>query len=533
MVIPIPPYAPTGRVNRIVPFTMHDGETYLTMLERLREYLNGVIESVNKGLTDNDEYFASEVNTLITTVNNALATHNEGLDDFKDATIADVNAIVADLNARADAWLAGSVSVGDPVVSELIESGAETRPALDAAIDVKVAASAATINAAKADVQHTHSAADIGSGVLSPARFPAATTAVAGAVELATSAEAVAGADSSRAVTPAGLTDWFAAVQPARKRAVFFGSSNVQNNVPGVTMWPVTLCNARGWTNHNYGVPGGGYLVGPDTFMVQAQRAVAGMSASDRGVVGHVFVGDASNDARTMQSYGAVYAAAKTLYGYIRQNFPNARIVVIPQIWPSDAKKYAPYTYDARWNASAVNTAMAQREALADFRNALFADESWTWLTGNDSAMDKLNDVHPGNSGNALIARYVDRVIDGEFVQGVMPWTEIVPHADYSLSNGRYSLYKRLSVMRRGWDVFMEGCAIRNVDYTSSHASVGTIPYGYRPTYAAPIFGNRWEGELVGGYAQIEIDDGGGVTLHDTFAGASRGVNVSGMYRIG
>ena len=58
----------------------------------------------------------------------------------------------------------------------------------------------------KAAATHTHSAADIASGTLAAARLPAATEAAVGAIELATSAEVIAGVDAVRAVTPAGLT---------------------------------------------------------------------------------------------------------------------------------------------------------------------------------------------------------------------------------------------------------------------------------------------------------------------------------------
>lgn len=57
----------------------------------------------------------------------------------------------------------------------------------------------------KADTAHTHAAGDINTGTIAAARLPAATATSVGAVELATTAEAVAGTDTTRAVTPAGL----------------------------------------------------------------------------------------------------------------------------------------------------------------------------------------------------------------------------------------------------------------------------------------------------------------------------------------
>lgn len=58
---------------------------------------------------------------------------------------------------------------------------------------------------AKAATSHVHAAADITSGIIATARLPIATDTASGVVELATSAEAITGVDTTRAVTPAGL----------------------------------------------------------------------------------------------------------------------------------------------------------------------------------------------------------------------------------------------------------------------------------------------------------------------------------------
>lgn len=57
----------------------------------------------------------------------------------------------------------------------------------------------------KASTGHTHDASGIVSGVLLAARLPGATDGAAGIVELATADEALAGTDTTRAVTPAGV----------------------------------------------------------------------------------------------------------------------------------------------------------------------------------------------------------------------------------------------------------------------------------------------------------------------------------------
>jgi hypothetical protein len=56
-----------------------------------------------------------------------------------------------------------------------------------------------------AAASHTHDAGDLATGTVAAARLPSATTSAVGVVELATTAEALAGVDTVRAVTPAGL----------------------------------------------------------------------------------------------------------------------------------------------------------------------------------------------------------------------------------------------------------------------------------------------------------------------------------------
>ncbi len=74
---------------------------------------------------------------------------------------------------------------------------------------------------AKAATSHNHSATNITSGTIDVARLPAATEVAIGAVELSTTSEAVTGTDTTRAVTPAGVS---AAVTAALHPVVFVDS---------------------------------------------------------------------------------------------------------------------------------------------------------------------------------------------------------------------------------------------------------------------------------------------------------------------
>jgi len=95
----------------------------------------------------------------------------------------------------------------------------------------------------KAALSHTHAATDIASGTIATARLPVATTSAVGAVELATNAEATTGTDTTRAVTPAGLS---AALTGA-------GVSNPWN----YGIYPRVIWNGTSWPTRASALPSG------------------------------------------------------------------------------------------------------------------------------------------------------------------------------------------------------------------------------------------------------------------------------------
>lgn len=534
----LPSFSMPPRTNQIVPFTYVDGRVYLDKLLAMQQKLNALVDHVNDGFEANDDFFLNLVNGFIETLNTHIAAletqinaDNEAFQTELTATVtANVNAIVADvtdaladLQADITTYLNQQITNNDLVTNTLITGPSNTRTTLNSILATFVND---TLNAA------TFPASKITSGVFDPARIPvtpAATTAISGLVELATTAETTAGTDAVRAVTPAGLAAFELAKRPTRNRMVVVGSSNA---TAGAANWPEKLAGRLNLTPHIYAIGGSAYT-GTNSFTTQVANAAAAMSATERAEVSLFFVCDASNNSRAKTSYGDVYAGAVATYDSVRASFPNARLVVIPQIWPSDTAKYAPtqFPYEQLWNEYALIHADAQRLALEWHSNALFIDESWTWLTGRDEYMTANNDVHPNASGHTIIARMIERALAGEDVTPRTRWSAATPGTG-AILGGRG---RSLAVRRDGWDVCIDGSARWSI---SGGGTVGDdiafVPYGFRPTYNVQVMGTQLGIIGTGPETQVpvEIWPNGAVRVYRIIP-QNDGVWFTANYRLG
>jgi len=115
--------------------------------------------------------------------------------------------VLSELEARVAVLETTTPSGGASDVSEVSGISVFSRTYLD---DTSAGAVLTTIGAAAAT--HAHAGEDITSGTVSAARLPSASATAVGVVELATNAEAIAGTDTARAVTPAALAAALAAL---------------------------------------------------------------------------------------------------------------------------------------------------------------------------------------------------------------------------------------------------------------------------------------------------------------------------------
>lgn len=568
MSIPIPPFDPGSiSVNRVQPFTLRDGETYLAKLARMAAYLRDLIPALNEAIEKNDEGLAAQINSLIERVNAAdveLRAYVNGevadltafvgaeLDTFEAEMDADhaqhltdteaaVNAILSDLQSdfnnlleQVQEWQNDAAAANDPITAALITGPSQTREALNPIIEGEVSTLETAILGyvnqeleEKSDVDHTHPASATTSGTFDVARLPVATTGARGAARSATQAETIAETATVEFVSPATLAAWDKNLRPRRPRMVVVGSSNA---VIGADYWPAKLGAMLGLTVHNYAIGGSSYT-NNNNFDTQVQNAIAGMTETQRGEVSYFFICDASNNSRAKTPYADVYNNAVMTYQRTRDWFPNAKIVVIPQIWPSDTQKYAPtgFPYEIVWPGWALSHADAQRLALEIHTNALFVDESWTWLHARDNLMLANNDVHPNATGHTVIARMLGRVLAGEDVTPRTAWSNAAVTGSATLG-GRG---RPLATRRDGWDITVEG----SVTWATNGASgwdMATIQYGFRPTYSIAGVGIRHGGipSNTGDEVPFEIWPNGAVRVYQAM-NQGDGIWLNTTYRVG
>ena len=173
---------------------------------------------------------------------------------------------------------------------------------------------------------------------------------------------------------------------------VTFGDS-YGTNTNKTREWPSVL-NARLGENsvlHNYCLAGAGYTAPNTTFQSELDNAKADTSY-DHAEVGLVVIAGSRN---TNDGYsGALRTAAASLYGSVKREFPNARIIVVPMIW--DWTPVSNY-----WRYNAASCISAAREVGVEA-----VPWAWTWNLGNDTYFPA-GDIHPTADGTNVIVSYM------------------------------------------------------------------------------------------------------------------------------
>lgn len=122
----LPPYvAPPLRVNRVVPFTMDDGETYLERLEGLSKYLRELSPLIADDLEAIDKDVAERLSTMVSTVNEALQAQRDAvtlaLQEQADAVAQDVLSKFATFEDQVTEWISQTIETNDVLTAGLLD----------------------------------------------------------------------------------------------------------------------------------------------------------------------------------------------------------------------------------------------------------------------------------------------------------------------------------------------------------------------------------------------------------------------------
>ena len=424
------PYS-VGQYQSITPFTERDGYTFLELLERIRTWIQD----------DFAAHVDDEIARLIASINDAITQLHTVLDDAQ---------------VSADAAAASAASVAGIEDRVIVIRGAvlAAKAAVDTALEATIAARNTATAAANTATEALADARELLSGITIDGSLRALL-----ANPTMTSRQFL---DSLYAPKPLALTDM-----------VVVGNSNV---LPGANFWPQMLATSLSVTPRNYAI--GGQAINNGQYLAQLQAARTD-SAFQNERVKFVVIADMGNDIRAkldnVDTFGPPLLAAA------RDWFPNARVIVVPVLWPANDRDAAtvPGGYQVEWH-QVMSVSVAKMRALADSYGAEFVDESWTWMQGL-TGTQVAGEVHFTPSGHSIIARKVRNFIHGDTdTRGIIPWTRVPANDNANYNTGPNNGTNGLLVMRDGPNVTLAGqfvCTIApNAGWT-----IGTIPLGLRP----------------------------------------------------
>lgn len=136
IVPPIPPIGPLRPVGNVTPFTARDGDTYLSILHELRNFINNdLLPAVLKYVGDNSEFLTKVVNELSANVNDSIAQLElnvsaqlseqddkitQQLDDQSQLVLEQLSTNLARVNEAVQQVVNSSIELQDPVAAALV-----------------------------------------------------------------------------------------------------------------------------------------------------------------------------------------------------------------------------------------------------------------------------------------------------------------------------------------------------------------------------------------------------------------------------
>lgn len=193
-----------------------------------------------------------------------------------------------------------------------------------------------------------------------------------------------------------------------QNHAVFIGSSNATAGT-----WPETFCQRNNLTCHNYSLGGGSFTgSAPGRMDLMISTAINDKSYN-HDATKYVFICDAGNDIRGQYN---VSQDSDKVFALARNNFPLARIVMIPALWGITEQN----TIESRMRSVTTRFNELNESALKYAVEVI--PYSWTWHFNTTNWM-KPGEVHYTPEGYSRIIYFVEKYLRGESTDSPIGWS--------------------------------------------------------------------------------------------------------------
>jgi hypothetical protein len=370
-----------------------------------------LIDFINtNNITINDE-----INNLIVQVNNALDSQEANINTTLADQEASINTALAGqeatvnnsittltnyVNDQVAAIIGNSVTVAESVMNEVALNNASTfittLNGYYADKDTQTEIESGRLSDANLNLEFANKATqtEIESGRLSDANLNLEFANKATQTEI----------ESGR-LSETSLNGTYVSIVPIPDtHVIFIGSSNSQSGWG----WTPYICTRNNWIEHNYAIGGAGFQ-NPETagsFKQQTLTAIAD-TTFDKTLVKFIFITDMSNDMRgntNVQTYAA------DVFSLLDNNYPNARIIVIPAVWT--------YTPD-NWNTLTTRQSVTKRytearKAGENFSKVELVNYSWLWFWDDgDWLQGVAPNYHLNSAGYNRLVWYIEQYLKG------------------------------------------------------------------------------------------------------------------------
>lgn len=272
--------------------------------------------------------------------------------------------------------------------------------------------------------------------------------------------------------------------------AVFIGSSNSEES----RGWVQDICTRNGWIKKNFSVGGGGFnIVGAGNFYNQALAAIADSSIVKANVK-FVFVVDASNDTRAKTG---VTSAANTLFATLETNYPNARIIVVPEVFPYTALNRSD-TEVTRFVGRIQNQL---RDTAASYKRVEVINNTGLWFWDNLSWVGD-TEAHLNSQGYAKLRWFIEQYVNN----GIEHANDLGDNTGAIASEGGAGV---VHSRRVGGIVTTYGNFTLAIDQATSVA-IAKVNDGFAPIDAFPVMIIRKSDGLV---RTVEHDKSGNLNI--------------------